>query len=90
MDPDAEYFDKDKGIRKFIPFSDGQRDCIGQSFAKMNYMAMLTRLYGNFTFKLAHPGGVEAVEAEQRCSPTLTPSKGIWMQAIPRVPIAKV
>lgn len=24
MDPDAEYFDKDRGIRKFIPFSDGQ------------------------------------------------------------------
>ncbi len=38
---------------RFLPFSSGPRDCIGQSLAKMNYMATLAVLLGRFSFRLA-------------------------------------
>lgn len=51
----------------------------------MNYLSILARLYGNFSFKLRDEGGAKAVVADQIMSSTLVPGKGIWMKAIPRV-----
>ena len=48
--------------QRFIPFSIGARDCVGQTLARLNLSTTLAQLYGSFTFKLA---------AEVRCS---TPS----------------
>lgn len=42
-----------KAPKRFIPFSDGRRDCIGQALAKMNYTAVLAMLLGRFHFELA-------------------------------------
>jgi Cytochrome P450 len=39
--------------KRFIPFSDGRRDCVGQALAKMNYTAVLAMLLGRFHFELA-------------------------------------
>lgn len=39
--------------KRFIPFSNGRRNCIGQPLAKMNIMAMLAELLGRFHFELA-------------------------------------
>ena len=39
--------------KRFIPFSDGRRDCIGQALAKMNYTAVLAMLLGRYHFELA-------------------------------------
>ena len=39
--------------KRFIPFSDGRRDCVGQALAKMNYTAQLAMLLGRFHFELA-------------------------------------
>lgn len=39
--------------KRFIPFSDGPRDCIGRTLAQMNITAALAALLANFTFSLA-------------------------------------
>ena len=38
---------------RFMPFSVGGRDCVGQTLAKLNLATTLAQLYGSFTFKLA-------------------------------------
>ena len=39
--------------RRYLPFGDGMRSCIGQSLAKMNYTATVALLLSHFTFRLA-------------------------------------
>lgn len=39
---------------RFFPFSQGARDCVGQSLARVNYTATLAALLGRFAFQLAH------------------------------------
>lgn len=39
--------------QRFMPFSMGGRDCVGQTLARLNLATTLAQLYGNFTFKLA-------------------------------------
>ncbi|KAI3438694.1 hypothetical protein D9Q98_001114 [Chlorella vulgaris] len=70
---------------KFYPFSQGQRDCIGQSLARMDYLALLAVLLGSYRFVLAGqaaaPGGVRDI-----ISLTLQPEHGLPVLAVPRVP----
>ena len=40
-------------VKRFIPFSDGRRDCVGQALGRLNYTSTLARLLGNFHFELA-------------------------------------
>ena len=42
-----------KRPKRFVPFSQGPRDCVGQTLAKLNLTTTLAQLYGNFTFTLA-------------------------------------
>jgi cytochrome P450 / NADPH-cytochrome P450 reductase len=39
--------------RRFLPFSAGQRSCVGMNLAKVNLTACLASLLGNFSFRLA-------------------------------------
>ena len=39
--------------QRFIPFSQGSRDCVGQTLARLNLATTLAQLFGNFSFKLA-------------------------------------
>ena len=39
--------------KRFIPFSDGPRDCVGRNLATMNITAVLATLLGHFSFRLA-------------------------------------
>ncbi|GAB4815789.1 hypothetical protein N2152v2_002835 [Parachlorella kessleri] len=68
---------------RFLPFSSGPRDCIGQNLSKLNYMATLAVLLGRFSFRLAPemegPGGVQEV-----IKLTLQPANGIRMLCTPR------
>ncbi|KAL4859962.1 Cytochrome P450 4V2 [Chlorella vulgaris] len=70
---------------KFYPFSQGQRDCIGQSLARMDYLALLAVLLGSYRFILAGqaaaPGGVRDI-----ISLTLQPEHGLPVLAVPRIP----
>ncbi len=40
-------------VKRYIPFSDGRRDCVGQALGRLNYTSTLARLLGNFHFELA-------------------------------------
>ena len=40
-------------VKRFIPFSIGPRDCIGQNLAKVNYQTTVPMLLSQFSFKLA-------------------------------------
>ena len=42
-----------KRPKRFLPFSSGSRDCVGQTLAKLNLTTTLAQLYGNFSFALA-------------------------------------
>lgn len=39
--------------QRFIPFSQGSRDCVGQTLARLNLATTLAQLFGNFSFQLA-------------------------------------
>jgi cytochrome P450 len=39
--------------KRFMPFSLGLRDCIGQNLARINYQTTVPMLLANFKFKLA-------------------------------------
>ena len=40
-------------MKRFLPFSSGTRDCVGQSLARMNYTATVAMLMAHFRFELA-------------------------------------
>lgn len=48
-DPDAER----GGSTTYMPFSEGPRNCVGQSLAKMEVMVVLAKLLSAFEFTLA-------------------------------------
>ncbi len=39
--------------KRWFPFSDGPRNCVGQALAKMNMAATFAQLYSHFSFRLA-------------------------------------
>ena len=50
-----------RAVKRFIPFSEGSRDCVGQSLARLNLTTTLAQLFGSFSFRLdasvrARPG----------------------------------
>eukprot|EP00884_Botryococcus_braunii_P001148 jgi/Botrbrau1/11033/Bobra.92_2s0006.1 len=75
----------DEKVKKFLPFADGVRSCVGLSMGQMAYMAAMARLLSNFSFKL-HPemGGAKGVRKAEEWRITIVCNKGIQMNAIPR------
>ncbi|CAL5223871.1 g6460 [Coccomyxa viridis] len=72
--------------QRFMPFSQGSRDSVGQTLARLNLTATLAQLYGNFSFQLAPKmGGAQGVEASRRTAITLSCDKGMWMNFGQRV-----
>ncbi|KAK9807492.1 hypothetical protein WJX72_000759 [[Myrmecia] bisecta] len=73
-------------VKRFMPFSEGRRDCVGQNLARMNYTTTLAMLLAHFSFKLApEMGGMEGVRASESSGLlTLQPTNGIHMFCIPR------
>ena len=40
-------------VKRFMPFLEGNRQCIGMSLAKLNYTTAVTLLLSHFSFRLA-------------------------------------
>lgn len=78
-----------KGKRRliFMPFSEGERSCLGQSLAKIEVVTLLAKLLANFQFELApEMGGVEGVIKRESTHLTLQTKgiQGIRMHLTPR------
>jgi fatty acid synthase len=58
--------------RRYLPFGDGVRSCIGLSLAKMNYTATVALLLSHFTFRLADrvspPGHCRSCMQRRSCA----------------------
>ncbi|KAK9826059.1 hypothetical protein WJX74_008792 [Apatococcus lobatus] len=72
--------------KRWMPFSMGSRDCIGQNLARMNYMTAVAMLLSHFHFELApEMGGKAGVRAaESAALLTLQPRHGMKMLCMPR------
>ncbi len=71
----------------FMPFSEGPRNCVGQSLAKMEVLTLLAKLLANFKIELApEMGGREGVRKRESTAMTLqtTGTKGIRCHLHPR------
>lgn len=51
--PGAKPLADGKAPKRFIPFGEGQRNCVGQTLARLNLTTAMAQLYGSFTFRLA-------------------------------------
>ncbi|EIE26674.1 cytochrome P450 [Coccomyxa subellipsoidea C-169] len=66
--------------KKWFPFGDGIRACIGARFALMEAKVTLVRMYQRFTFEL-EPG---QVPLKIRNNITISPENGVLVRTIPR------
>jgi cytochrome P450 len=83
LDPEA----KGSESLTFMPFSEGPRNCVGQSLAKMEVLGVLAKLLSNFRFTLApEMNGKEGVTNRESTHLTLQTkgTKGIRMHLTPR------
>eukprot|EP00884_Botryococcus_braunii_P018825 jgi/Botrbrau1/5626/Bobra.55_1s0015.1 len=72
-------------VRRFVPFGDGCRKCIGGELGRVSLIATLARLFSNFRFRLADQmGGPDGVMATEAWAATLHARNGLYMHAIPR------
>jgi hypothetical protein len=60
---------------------------VGQTLAKVTILANLVQLVGHYRFRLAEElvGSPEQIEKDKILAVTVTPGKGMWMYAEPRV-----
>ncbi|CAL8467004.1 g6540 [Coccomyxa elongata] len=73
----------EEGIyKKWLPFGDGARACIGTRFALMEAKITLIRMYQSFTFEL-EPG---QLPLKIHTTITIRPQNGVRVRAIPRTP----
>jgi cytochrome P450 len=71
----------------FMPFSEGPRNCVGQSLAKMEVMTLLAKLLASFRIELApEMGGREGIRKRESTHLTLQTAgtKGIRCHLHPR------
>jgi cytochrome P450 len=71
----------------FMPFSEGPRNCVGQSLAKMEVMTLLAKLLASFRIELApEMGGRDGVRSRESTHLTLQTAgtKGIRCYLHPR------
>ncbi|KAL0037109.1 hypothetical protein WJX79_000879 [Trebouxia sp. C0005] len=72
--------------KRWFPFSEGPRSCVGQTLANMNVTGTLATLLAHYHFRLADQmGGQKGVQESESVAITLAPSKGLFMHAESRL-----
>ncbi len=84
--PNAELGGKD--VKRYLPFSEGLRNCVAKPLAQLNLLTALAQLYGSFTFRLASEvthcllfDFCAVAGNRERCCMRLYSSKGILTHA---------
>eukprot|EP00884_Botryococcus_braunii_P003512 jgi/Botrbrau1/13161/Bobra.0187s0109.1 len=82
---DPKMLENDRPAKRFMPFSEGARNCVGMGLAKVVMPATLAALYSRFTFQLApQMGGAEGVLEREVYHVTLGVEGGLHVIAQPR------
>ena len=76
----------DRGrAKRYIPFAEGPRNCVGQSLAKVSLVATLASLLPKYRFELdACMAGAAGVRAREQYTLVTGIENGMWMRAVPR------
>ncbi|KAK9827618.1 hypothetical protein WJX81_006830 [Elliptochloris bilobata] len=75
--------------KRYFPFAEGQRHCVGMSLANITLPATLAVLLSRFSFKLADEmGGPEGVLKTEQYTLITGMAKGMLMNAVPRPGVA--
>ena len=84
IDPDDIAAEKGRA-KRYIPFAEGPRNCVGQSLAKVSLVATLASLLPKFKFELDESmGGAAGVRAREQYTLVTGIENGMWMKAVPR------
>ncbi|CAL5224557.1 g7259 [Coccomyxa viridis] len=71
--------------KRYFPFAEGPRSCVGQSLAKVSLVATMATLLSRFSFKLAEEmGGAEGVRKAEQYTLVVGLNRGMMMHAVPR------
>ena len=72
--------------KRYFPFAEGPRNCVGQSLAKLSMVATAATLLSQFKFRLADKmGGAKGVDDKEMYALITNIDGGMWMHAVPRV-----
>lgn len=75
-----------KKPKRYFPFAEGPRNCVGQNLAKLSLLATAATLTCHFKFRLAdRMGGPAGVSEKEMYTLITTIEGGMWMHAVPRV-----
>ncbi len=53
LDPAAQLAAGERAAKRYVPYSMGSQDCVGQNLARHSMPAALAMLFAHFTFRLA-------------------------------------
>ncbi|CAL8465573.1 g5109 [Coccomyxa elongata] len=82
---DVDESGNSKRPKRYFPFAEGPRNCVGQSLAKVSLLVTTATLLQHFSFRLADEmGGPEGVRASERYPLVIGLANGMSMHAIPR------
>lgn len=74
-------------VRRFLPFGDGSRKCIGGELGRVSLTATLARVFGNYRFSLAEKVSPLSFLSRRSCLRTrywrLLPYRSYWPGACP-------
>lgn len=77
--------------KRYMPFSVGPRQCLGQSLGRVMHDTAVARIVASFRLELApRMGGAAGVDAAAINRLTLQPGEGMWMRCHPRAAVACV
>ncbi|KAK9803216.1 hypothetical protein WJX73_004613 [Symbiochloris irregularis] len=73
--------------KRYFPFAEGPRDCVGQNLARVSLLATTATLLSRLSFRLCPKmNGPEGVRASEQYTLVTGLKHGMSMHAIPRVP----